>query len=252
MSRALAALIVLLAGSPAAAQSAWSERVRVGISVGLQPAAAALSADTTASAYLEPAPIAAEVGGSTAPVVDAGAMVRLAGGFGAGFAVSSVRGSGDARVSAGIPHPFHFNRLRPVEGEAFGVGRSETAMHASAVYVLGLSPRADVALLGGITFFRVRQDVVTDVAFAEAYPFDTATFSSAEVVPLTASRAGYHMGIDVAWRHARRWAVGGLVRFARARIPFDVNGARAGTIDGGGLQAAAGLRLFFGGVASPR
>lgn len=242
--RALLASVAIVATiQPALAQDGW--RGRVSVSAGLQPDSAALAQQTSVLDYLEPTDIAADLPGRGVPFYDVSLAVRVAGNLGVAFGVSGLSTTGDAGVTAAVPHPFFFDRPRSISGEAFGLRRVETGLHVGVAYLVAASDRADIMVLGGATQFRVRQDLVSDVTFSEAYPYDTATFSTAQVVRQNASRLGYHVGLDVTWKLAPRWGVGALVRFARAKVPFEVNGAETGTVDAGGLQAGGGVRVIF-------
>jgi hypothetical protein len=230
---------------PVMAQNAWRGLGRVSISGGIQPGSAGFTQETSLIDYLEPTKMTAHRPGSGVPFYDVSIAARVDGDLGVAFGVSGLSTTGDARVTAAVPHPFFFDRPRPISGEAFGLRRKETGLHLGLAYVVALSNRSDVLVLGGATHFRVRQDLVSDVSFSESYPYDTATFSSARVERRHASRFGYHVGVDVTWRLAPRWGVGALVRFARAKVPFDVNEAQATTVDAGGLQVGGGVRLVF-------
>jgi hypothetical protein len=144
-----------------------------------------------------------------------------------------------------VPHPFHFDRPRDISGEAPGLRRSETGVHLGLGYLIGLSRRADVMMMGGATYFQVRQDLVSDVSYSESFPYDTATFSTAQVVRRNSSKVGYHAAVDLTVKLGARWGVGGLVRFSRAKVPFEVNDEETATVDVGGIQAGGGVRFAF-------
>jgi hypothetical protein len=93
---------------------------------------------------------------------------------------------------------------------------------------------------------------VADVAYTETYPYDTATFSGATLMRVNATRVGFNAAADLTWRLSRRWGVGGLIRFARARVPLtmtstgtDLQPTSAGSVVAGGFQATGGLRMTF-------
>lgn len=109
----------------------------------------------------------------------------------------------------------------------------------SAVYLMAARP-VEIAVMGGLTAFNVEQDLVADVAYAQAFPYDTASFAQAVLTPQRNSKAGYHVGVDFTWKFVPRWGIGGLVRYSRASVPL--NGT---LIDAGGLQAGGGLRVMF-------
>jgi len=236
---------------PVHAQGAWVDPVRVSFSVGVQPGTTRIAQSIVFEQNVEAEPVTARLPRSAVPFFDAGVAERLVGNVGVGVAVSYASGSGDADVRAEIPHPFYFDRLRPVTGQAFGVRHRELAVHTDLVYLMALHS-IDLALSGGPSFFRVGQDLVSEVSVTEAYPYDTATFSRATLTRATKSRVGYNAGVDVTWRVSRSWGVGGLVRFARARVPFALDGVDAGTVTVGGIQAAAGLRFIVPSGSSQR
>ena len=142
---------------------------------------------------------------------DAGVAVRVGGAFGLGVTISSFMAKGDGEISASIPHPFFFQTPRTVTGTASGLRRNELVAHVQAIYTLHPSTKVDVALSGGPSLFRVQQDVVTDIAFTEIYPYDTATFASASTQRVSANKIGFNAGADVALRLSQHAGLGGGV-----------------------------------------
>lgn len=238
----ITALVVV--ARPALAQDRWAGRARVSLNFGSQIQTERLSESLTLTKYLEPAPIIAEMPKAALPFVDIGLAIRLAGNLGAAVAFSYLTNMDDANVRADIPHPFYFGQPRAIAGTAARLRHREAAAHTNLVYVIA-SPRIDLMLFGGSSFFTVEQSFVSDVIFSEAYPYDTAAFASATLRRERESKVGYNVGADVTWKASSRWGVGGLLRFARARMPFTVEGHDIGRVDVGGLQASGGLRLLF-------
>jgi hypothetical protein len=241
---ALLFLALVATAQPAFAQDGWTDRVRIGLNFGAQVDTPLLDESITLEKFFEPAPIRAEIPNRSIPFIDAGVAVRLVRNFGAAIAVSYLTNRGTATVSAEIPHRFFFNQLRPIEGQVSNVKRSELVTHLDAVYVI-VSQRIDLALLGGASFFNLQQDFISDVAFNETFPYDTATFASAMQTRVKTSKTGYNVGADVTWKFSPAWGVGGLVRFSRARVPFEAAGLEFGTRNVGGLQALGGIRFIF-------
>ena len=95
----------------------------------------------------------------------------------------------------------------------------------------------------GPTLFNVEQQLVTDVNFTHAYPFDTATFSSAVTSRQSASTIGFNVGADVTWYFTAHVGIGWFTRYSRATL--ELPSAGNGTLDtrAGGLHTAGGLRL---------
>lgn len=238
------ALIALVVGTqPASAQHAWTGRGRVTFSVGPQMDTARLSESLTLTKYVEPAPMTAELPRTAVPFFDAGVALRLAGNLGAGISVSYLTNTGEAEVTAQIPHPFYFNQARRIAGTVPGVRHDELAMHTDLVYLL-VSPRIDLMVSGGASLFRVQQTFVSDVTHAEVYPYDAASFVDATLTTESSSKVGYNAGADVTWKFSPRWGLGAMIRFSRARVPFTIAETDA-SAEVGGLQAGGGLRMMF-------
>ena len=243
---ALAALCALLLGTPSASAQSGSPRpwtAIVSTHGGLQVSTNRLAQASELDKYVEPAPFTAELPKAAVPFVDGGVTVRLWKNLGVGAAVSFLSNMDDAEVRAEIPHPFYFDRPRSIAGEA-SVGHRELAFHPGAAWLIE-SRRLDVLVFGGPSLFRLDQGLVTDVSFDEEFPYDTATFTEADVVRVQASKTGVHLGVDVTWKRSRRWNVGGLFRYSRARFPLAVDGLDAGTASVGGVMAGVGVRHGF-------
>ena len=153
--------------------------------------------------------------------------------------------SRDTDVSATIPHPFFFNSPRTITGTAAGLERKEVATHVQALYALYTGTRLDVTVSGGPSIFKITQDVVSNVTFQEAYPYDSATFGSAVSTAKSKTGVGFNLGADLTVRVARHVGVGGLVRYSRASVDLPTEAASPLEVDAGGVQIAGGIRVFF-------
>jgi len=95
-------------------------------------------------------------------------------------------------------------------------------------------------VFGGPTFFTVKQSVVTAIAYDEQYPYDTATFKSADVDVEEEQKTGFNVGADAGYYFTKNIGVGGIIRFAPAKVTFSL-----GEVDAGGAMFGGGLRLRF-------
>ena len=111
------------------------------------------------------------------PIYELGADIRLTPRFALGASGSFLerRSSGDA--SASIPHPFFFNRPRPVSGTFTDVDGQTVAIHLQARWFRPIGRRLDLSLSGGPSVFQAQQEFVADVADGSDYPYDTATLT---------------------------------------------------------------------------
>ena len=153
--------------------------------------------------------------------------------------------SGSGEVSAKVPHPFFFNRLRAVSGAASSLQRAETTLNFQASWSIPIAPRIDLGFGGGPSWIWLQQDLVRDITVAQTYPYDTATFGGAITQRDTKGRLGFNAGVTLDYRFAQRLSAQLTTRYSHARVRFD--SADTGSIDvtAGGVRIGAGLRIPF-------
>lgn len=228
----------------AAQDRIWSERLWISVSGGMQSAGSAFGDTFERPLYTETE--RAEVDYP----VNAGAVLAASGGyrvwkrFTVGAGVTRYSQRGDATVEARLPHPFFDAQFREVSGTTSAL-RGETSAHLLLGWMQPLSARARLLVTAGPSFVSTEQTLVTDVRFSEAYPYDTAEFTGATTRRETRGAPGFNAGADLTWMFSRRMGAGALVQFTRARVRLNAGEGRRIAVDAGGVQAAAGLRLFF-------
>jgi hypothetical protein len=228
--------------STALAQGTPDSRVAVSVVAGFEATAPTFSQSITFEQYSEPGSLTTSYTRQRGPVADIGATVRVWRNFGVGVSGSHSHDSGTAQVHALVPHPFVFNHPREVNGPA-DVTAIESAVHVQAAYWAQLSPRLDIVVSGGPSFFHVEQDFVSDVAFTETDPYDTAAFQGATVERKQRSVTGGNIGGEVGWRLATHIGLAGAVRYSRATADFPDTSATPVRV--GGLHLGGGVRLLF-------
>ena len=179
------------------------------------------------------------------PQLDIAGGARLWRSLGGGVAVTRFSKSGPAGVIARIPHPFFFNQLRSVEGEAEGLTHEELGVHLQVMAMLPVGQRLSVVVFGGPSLFRITRGLIDDVQYDDRYPYDSATFTAAGTSDTSATKLGFHAGADVGYFFARNVGVGGVIRFSGATMNLDTSDGNTVAVDAGGLQGGAGLRLRF-------
>jgi hypothetical protein len=239
-----AVLVVLMCSTAAAAQT-WSERVHVSVNGAFQTASNGFSDRFEFDKDLETGSTATEYKVSSGFLFDGGGGVRLWKNLGAGVAVSYFTHKDTASTVTRSPHPFFFNQLREVSGDAPNLTRTERAVHVQAMYFLNPSGPLRVVLSAGPSFYNVEQDLVASVTLTEAFPFDTAEFSSARSEKSKGSKTAFNAGTDVMWMLGRKVGVGGILRFSRATVDLDAPNNRTVSVDAGGFYAGGGIRLLF-------
>lgn len=132
-----------------------------------------------------------------------------------------------------------------MSGEASGLTRDEFAIHVQARGVFAVTPRIQVMVFGGPSFFQIKQGVVTDFTYRDSYPYDEATFGSAVTSTAKVSKLGFGGGGDVAFFFTRQVGVGGTFQFAGTTVEIPAAGGAMREIKVGGAKAGGGLRLRF-------
>jgi hypothetical protein len=181
----------------------------------------------------------------TGRAFDAEAGARIWRRLVAGAAVSYFDKRGIVSVDARLPHPFFFNRPRAVAGEADRIGRTEFGLHLLAGWLLPLSDRLDLLVSGGPSYIRLEQSLVEQVAFTETFPFNSAAFAGVSTNDVEAGSWGMNTGADLIFHFHRHFGLGTRVRFSRASVDVQSADGDGVSIDVGGLQVMAGLRVRF-------
>jgi hypothetical protein len=176
--------------------------------------------------------------------LDIGGRVRVWKHFGVGVGFTSFSANGDAPVTGQIPHPFFFNRPRSVEGSV-AMERKETVVHVRAVVSSSASRKLQATAFAGPAFFSVDQTLADKLNYSEAYPFDSATFTSVTTRRVSTSKTGVGVGADLAYYFTRNIGVG--LSGTYSKITFGLKAADESTVSvsaGGGI-AGLGIRIRF-------
>ena len=155
------------------------------------------------------------------PLADMGLGVRLARGSGLALAGQWARRSTEANVSAELPPLIHPDRgFRAVAGTA-PVDQERQSLHLGASWSRVLGERTELSVSAGPSWFRVRQELVTDVSFTERYPFDAPAFGRADSTVGVGGGFGWHAALDMTWWLGRRLGAGALVRYTSGEVLLD-------------------------------
>lgn len=244
-------LLLMLGAAPGAAQtaripfSAGPPRGFVSLSAGGQAATAERTDRFAFEANAETGSIEARYPAASALLFDGSIGYRFATRIGLAAAFSYGSASAGTDVTASVPHPFYDDQDRIVEGTARASTRTESAAHLQLFYEVPLSGRWRARLMAGPSYVNLEQDLVHDVTVNETFPYDTATFNTATTRRGKGSGIGYNAGADVTWMFARRVGAGLLVRYTRATLDLNASDGRSVSLDAGGVQAGAGLRVLF-------
>ena len=227
----------VLVAVPASAQSG---RVTASVNFGVQGGSGDFTQRLTPSIYDEAAEIDIAQNYENGPLFDIGADVLIFGNLGAGLSYSRTSGDGVAAVAARIPDPVFFDRPRGASASADGLDHSEGAVHLKVFYRFAATPKIDISVGVGPTFFSVKQELIDTVDVAEPTPTITP-----RVVEVSDSPVGVNFGADVTYLVTRTVGAGVLLRYATGSADLATPGGSSVSLDAGGFQFAAGLRVRF-------
>lgn len=219
-------------------------RAFIALGGGIQAPAGGWSDQLSFEAHAETGSADIDYASKAAPTLDVGFGYRFwkKTGIAVGLTRSAV--SSSVHVEADMPHPFFDDADRHVAGDAGDIGREETAVHLQLFWVRE-HRKWRTRVLGGFTYFNVKQDLVTEVDVVETYPYDTAEFSGVTTERASGSGPGFNVGVDIAWMMTREFGFGGAVRYTRGRVDLNGSGSSNVSTDAGGAQAVAGVRIAF-------
>ena len=173
----------------------------------------------------------------------------LFGSFGFGVTISGAAHKAPATVALSVPDVFAFNNAAEDTAITRELQRTEGAVHFRGIYAYS-SPHALVKLFAGPSFFRLEQELVNDVQFAEVFlPHDIAIVS-APVSKYDNTGWGFNVGTDIGYFFNHRVGLGGTVEYSKAKVKMPVALAASFatmTFDYpvGGVQFGGGMRFRF-------
>jgi opacity protein-like surface antigen len=208
--------------------------------------ATSLSFDETRSftEFAEQGTIATTYKEKTGPGFELGLQYNFSRHFGlaASFYVTSRDGS--ASYVAALPHPLYLDEPRSASGALSNLSYQENAGLLDVVWT-GSKGRWDVLLMGGATLFKVTADLVDRIQYTQSYPYDSVSVTGTTKASFSDSPVGLNVGGGIDYRFSKRFALGAQARFARAKAKLVPSEGNSLEIDAGGLQVAAGARVYF-------
>lgn len=247
----LAVVIVVGLRSSAYAQEDWIGRgYYFHMSVAGQANDQDFNDTSTFTIYNERGAVASaqSIGGGTMFDISAGRRVWRNLGVGLGY--SRVANKNDAFVSVRVPHPLVFGASREATTTAADLKHSENAVHLSLVWMLRLTDKIQLAVMGGPSFFSVKQQIATVRApqdIRDVAPFSSVSITSVTVSDVKDSPVGGHIGFDGTYMITPMIGVGVFARYAGASLdlPIEAGVTRDESLSTGGPQGGIGIRLRF-------
>lgn len=160
----LVSLLALAIPTIAAAQErndGWGGgHAYVTFGVGMQAQSPKFGYDFATTLFDETAKAALDIPGKRAATFDIAGGVRVVQNLGVGLTYSRYSTERTATLSTTIPSPLFFGESSSIERQ-IPLQRGEDAVHVQAIYRIPIATKLNVGVFGGPTFFRCRDDVVT-------------------------------------------------------------------------------------------
>jgi outer membrane protein with beta-barrel domain len=236
------------AGQGAPTMRDWLDRAYFNFNIGFETTSGTLNDSVTFPLYGESGLKSVEQN------VDSGSFIDFSGGTrvwrNVSVGIGYHRGSNTSEASgtASVPNPIFFNTNRAAAVSASDLDRTEYAVHLQFGYMIPLSDVLSVHVTAGPSFFRLQQDVLSDMTFTEGgFPFSTVT-ATPVVVERKDSVTGVNAGVDVAYQFYDggdyKIGAGVFLRYAGASARITVIENEVDS-DVGGLQIGFGARFRF-------
>lgn len=245
------ALLLLAAGVPALhaaetpAQALPQPRVRLVLNGAGSFSSASFSDSRKYIEYAENSTVGTSYSTQTGFGPDLALQVSLYRGLGLLVGYSLAKRSEDGSFDASRPHPLYLARPRSLSGELSGYDYKEGAVHLDLAFARGAG-RLDWSLFAGASLFQVEADLLDQLTYKDEYPYDELSLASAPARTVKASPTGWNAGGRLDYRFGRRFGAGLLLRYSTAKVKLRATSdATEASFDAGGLQAGAGLRLYF-------
>lgn len=251
--RKLAVLMVLglLVGftPEAAAQGAPADRVYLNIGFGVESGSTDANDSKQYTLYEEAATTTTNATWTSGSLFGGGIDFRLIRNLTVGIAYHQETNTSDTAITGTVPHPIFFNRNRTFTSSATGLYRRENATHVSMGWIVPIGTKFDVLVSGGPSFFRLEQDVVSDIRIVErGGTFSEVGLEQPTVGTQKRSATGYNVGADatyILWQNdSVRFGAGGFVRYASAKSNVRLLVSDFDTTVGG-IQFGFGGRIRF-------
>lgn len=225
--------IALTMSAPAAAQT--TKNIFLDINAGVQVASRTFVVDAFPIVYNEAAVLSTSHDVGLAGLFDVSAGYRVWRDLSIGLGFSYAGGSGDAAMTAGVPHPLFHDRR--VETKAtVDAKRSEKAVHLQAIWTVPVTDKMDASFSGGPSFISVSQEVVNGI---------TVTANTQNATPLVETQSdtakGFNIGADISYLLTPRYGVGGFIRYVGGSEGLP----SVPDLKVGGFQVGGGARLRF-------
>ena len=228
------ATALTMSAAPAAAQT--TKNIFLDVNAGVQVASRTFVVGARPIVYNETAIV------DTSHDVGSGGLFDVSGGYrvwrdlSIGLGFSFARSSGDAAMTAAVPHPLFHDRRVETKATADALKHSEKAVHLQAIWTMPVTDKIDASFSVGPSFISVSQEVVNGI---------TVTANTQNATPLVETQSdtakGFHVGADLSYLLTPRYGVGGFIRYVGGSEGLP----SVPELKVGGFQVGGGARLRF-------
>ena len=233
---ALAAALTLAGQARAQAQMTPERKAFVNVNVGAQLSDRSIDTSSSFPIYDETATVA------SSQAVSGGVLFDFSGGYRVwrdifvAVGVSSFVDTEVAKVTASIPDLLLFNQPKTVTATVPDLTRREIGVHTQLVWFAPVAEKVDIALFGGPSFIRLKQDLVTTVSVAA---------NTQNVTPVVESQSGtavgVNLGVDGIYAFTPRVGAGLFLRYVTGSVDLPAVADAKVT----GVQFGVGARVRF-------
>ena len=237
-----------LSASDAQAQMLnWEDTGYVMVNAGLQAQSRSFTEISTPLIYGENALVTVPHEVSSGLFFDVAGGVRAWRNLGVGVGFSRFSDEEAPTLRAEVPNPLIFGSPRNAVASTGELKHSETAVHLHALWMIPISDKIELAAMGGPSFYKIEQDFVAGIAVSEGVlpPFTSVTITSVTTKTESKRTTGFTAGADLTYLITRQLGAGAILRYSAASVDLPTAGAGTVTVDAGGLQIGAGLRVRF-------
>jgi hypothetical protein len=243
-------LVALTGATEAQAQMiSWEDRGYIAVNFGLQAASREFTEVARPTIYNERATITVPHTVSSGGLFDIAAGYRVWQNLAISLGFSQFGDSEAPTLTGDIPNPFFGGAHRVATGSAGDLSHNEQAIHVHAYFNIPLTEKFELALVGGPSFYSIKQDFIADVTPVEgAFPFTTVTIGNVAQTTQKKRATGFTVGADGTYLLTPRYGVGVFGRFSGASVELPAVGGDSPqlvTVDAGGFQLGGGLRVRF-------
>ena len=250
MRKTAVAIFVLgaLVAQSREAAAQWTDRGYINFSTGVETSSSDLTDTRNFTLYDEAASITTNSPITGGNIIDFMGGVRVFRNLSVGAGWHMENNKQDVAITGSVPNPIFFNRPRQLSATATDLKRTESAAHLQFGWMVPLGQKLDVLVFAGPSWFRLEQEVVSDVTIGErGLPF-TEVVVQPTITNRKKSVVGYNVGADVTyiiWQNDRvRLGGGGFIRYSAADATVLLMTTEAES-DVGGAQFGFGFRFRF-------